>query len=100
MNIATGRAPSEDIQHIYLGLIEAFTVSHVVILDFFWRGTVQLSKLHNNTLPPNRSFQQVLDELLPQFQREHQLIEQILGDLRSRSLATLSAMSATSRSKS
>lgn len=94
MNIATGRAPGEDMQHTYLRLIDEFTASHIVILEFLATANAQLSKLYT-VLPQNRSFQQILDELSPQFKSEHLLLEQILGDLRSRSLVTLSAMSAT-----
>ncbi len=95
MNIATGRAPGEDMQHIYLRLIDEFTPSHVAILGFLWRAAPRLAKAHGGTLPANLSFQQVLDELEPQYQREHQLVEQILQDLLSRGLATLAKMNAS-----
>ena len=34
LNIASGKGPGEDMQHIYLRLVDEFTPSHVRILDF------------------------------------------------------------------
>jgi hypothetical protein len=93
MNIATGRAPGEDMQHIYLRLIDELTPSHVKILDFLWRGNSRVAAANGGTLPQNKTFQQILDQFEPAFQREHQLVQQVLSDLRSRGLATLQSMS-------
>jgi hypothetical protein len=95
MNIATGRAPGEDMQHIYLRLIDELTPSHVKILDFLWRGNSRVAAANGGTLPQYKTFQQILDQFEPAFQKEHQLVQQVLSDLRSRGLATLQSMSAS-----
>jgi hypothetical protein len=95
MNIATGRAPGEDMQHIYLRLIDELTPSHVRILNFLWRGNSRVAAANGGTLPQNKTFQQILDQFEPAFQREPQLVQQVLSDLRSRGLATLQSMSAS-----
>ncbi len=93
LNIATGRAPGEDMQHIYLRLIDELTPSHVKILNFLWRGNSRIAAANGGTLPQHKTFQEIFDQLEPDFQREHQLVQQVLSDLRSRGLATLQSMS-------
>lgn len=92
MNIATGRAPDEDMQHIYLRLIDDLTPSHVRILNFLWRGNSRIAAANGGSLPQHKTFQEVLDQLEPEFEREQQLVQQVLSDLRSRGLATLQSM--------
>jgi len=43
LNIAVKKEPSEDFQLIFINAIEAFSVSHVRVLNFLWTGTRDLN---------------------------------------------------------
>jgi hypothetical protein len=70
LNIAMSNAFSEDMQHIYIRLIDEFTPSHVKILYFLWTGASRLAAKYGGTLPIARSFQDVLYELEPGFPKK------------------------------
>ena len=89
VNIAAGRGPDEDMQHIYLGLIDEFTPSHVKILHFLWTVSSRVAATNNGMLPRFATYQEVLDQLEPEFSGKADLVQQVLTDLNRRGLSTL-----------
>jgi hypothetical protein len=65
LNVAVGNAPSEDLQCIFLNLIDSFTSKHMQILSFFTD--------RNPVLPPR-------------FQIQQDLTDQLVTELNSRGL--------------
>jgi len=65
LNVAIGSAPSEDLQRMFLSLVDSFTPTHLAVLrDFATKGQ------------PNRL----------QFRKQRDLTDQIVSDLRDRGL--------------
>lgn len=89
VNIAVGKSPDEDMQHIFLRLIDEFTPSHVKILNFLWTANSRAAAANNGILPRFTSYQEVLDLLEPEFCRKAHLVQQVLTDLNRRGLSTL-----------
>lgn len=89
LNIATGHAPNEDMQHVYLRFIDEFTPSHVKLLYFLWTCNSRLAAANGGILPQPMDFNSVLQMLEPELQTQGELVQQILEDLRSRGFATL-----------
>lgn len=89
VNIGLGRCPDEDIQHIYLQLIDEFTPSHVKILDFLWKGVSQVAAANERLLRQGNTYQEVLDQFRPEFRGKGELVQQVLTDLNRRGLSTL-----------
>jgi hypothetical protein len=65
MNVAVGKAPLEDLQLVFLNLVDSFTPAHLKILDFFQH-------------PDNTA----RDE----FRRQRDLTDQVVRDLNDRGL--------------
>ena len=89
VNIAVGKGPDEDMQHIYLQLIDEFTPSHVKILHFLWTASSRVAATYNGMLPRFQTYREVLDLLEPEFRGKTDLLQQILTDLNRRGLSTL-----------
>jgi hypothetical protein len=88
VNIAVGKGPDEDMQHIYLQLIDEFTPSHVKILNFLWTASSRAAT-NNGMLPRFKDYQEILDLLEPEFRGKADLVQQVLTDLNRRGLSTL-----------
>jgi hypothetical protein len=91
VNIGLGKCPDEDIQHIYLRLIDEFTPSHVKILHFLWEGVSQVAAANETLLRQGKTYREVLDQLEPEFRGKGDLVQQVLTDLNRRGLSTLQA---------
>jgi hypothetical protein len=92
IKIGTGQAPNDDRTAIYLRWIEEFTPSHVRALSFFWKGANQLIASGVN-IQGVRSFQARIVYIYPEFQRDTGFLNQIVTELRSRGLTTLTDIS-------
>ena len=84
-NIATGQAPEEAMQHIFLNLVDTLTVLHIQILKIFQAPTT----------PPNMSMgglDRVLEHNMPEMQGRRGLYDQLWKDLYTRGLVNTEGM--------
>jgi hypothetical protein len=89
VNIGLGRCSDEDLQHIYLQLIDEFTPSHIKILHFFWKGVTQIATANDGRLPQGNTYQEILDQYVREFRGKEDLVQQVITDLNKRGLSTL-----------
>lgn len=88
LNIALGKAaPNEDLQQVYLTAIEAFTPSHVKVLNFLWKGSRSLQA-------PITNYGQAIESALPELRGQSNFLQYIMNDLRNRGFSNLSGPSA------
>lgn len=87
-NIATDQAPEEAMQHLFLNLVDTFTVSHIQILQLF----------QNPTPPPNMSMGglgNVLEHNMPDMCGRGDLYGQLWKDLYLKGLVNTEGMNVT-----
>jgi hypothetical protein len=77
----------ENLQFIYLRLVDDLTPTHIKILEFFWRGNSRLAAMNGGTLPQSGFHQTLVDKLLPELKGKSH-VDQIVQDLRSHGLCT------------
>ena len=87
LNIALGAEQNEDLQQAYLTAIEAFTPSHVKVLNFLWKGSDALQ-------PPITNYGQAIESVLPELRGQSNFLQYIMSDLRNRGFSNLSGPSA------
>ncbi|MGH7744135.1 MAG: hypothetical protein ACREQ5_04855 [Candidatus Dormibacteria bacterium] len=89
LNIAWGKTAEEDRHQVLLTAIEAFTMSHVKVLQFLWtgRGSVAL-------VPPTTNYGQAIQTALPELRVENDFLQHIMNDLRNRGFSNLSGPNA------
>ncbi len=95
LNVALGQGPDEDTQQIFLNIVDAFTASHVRVLDVLWRGPSQMAGTlwDQNRVPINaRNYGAAIELLVPELKGQGALTEYILSDLRSRGFSKLPAL--------
>lgn len=89
VNIAAGRSPNDDLQHIYIRAIDDFTPSHVVVLDLLWRGAQRWAEAHMGNPSMYQSFELVVSRLEPEYANENALLQFIINDLKARDFANI-----------
>jgi hypothetical protein len=89
VSIATHCEPDEDLQHIYLQLLDEFTPSHVTLLNFLWTGSARVATANGGELPQFVTYQEVLERFEPEFRGKVELVQQVIIDLNRRGLSTL-----------
>jgi hypothetical protein len=77
----------EDLQFVYLRLVDDLSTTHVKILEFFWRGNSRIVAINGGMMPQGNKRQEFVDKLLPEL-RGKSHVDQIIQDLRSRGLCT------------
>lgn len=87
VKIGTTCNVDEDLQFVYLRLVDDLTPTHVKILQFFWRGNSRIAAMNGGTLPLGNERQKFVDILLPELKGKPH-VDQIIQDLRSRGLCT------------
>ncbi len=96
LNIALGTGPDEDTQQIFLNIVDAFTASHVRVLDVLWRGPGLIAGKtlwDQNRVPINvRNYGTAIELLVPELKGQGTLAEYILTDLRSRGFTQLNSL--------
>jgi hypothetical protein len=88
LNVATGQAPDETLQHLFLEFVDAFTELHLRILKLFQAPTP----------PPSMSMgglSNVLEHNMPELRGHQELYKQLWRDLFSRGLVTTDGLSGT-----
>jgi hypothetical protein len=97
LNIALGTGPDDDTQHIFLNTVDAFTASHVRVLDVLWRGPGQMAEKRlwdqSNISMNARNYGTAIELLVPELKSQNALVEYILTDLRSRGFTQLNSLS-------
>lgn len=98
INIATGSAPDEDIQQIYLSAIEAFTPTHVQILEVMWNGFQRLRQQGIDTsataVSQFRTYGSLIEKLLPRLRGQQDLVQAAMSDLANRGFTKARAVDA------
>jgi hypothetical protein len=84
LNISLSKGPNEELQQIFLNAIDAFTCSHVKVLDFLWRQHNILAESSRDSREPISNYGHAINVGLPEFQKEAGLLEPIMNDLRLR----------------
>ncbi len=96
LNIALGNGPDEDTQQIFLNIVEAFTASHVRVLNVLWNGARDMAQKKlwdQNNIPMNsRNYGTAIELLVPELKGQSTLVEYILTDLRSRGFTQLNGL--------
>lgn len=77
MKIALGQGPEEDLQQVFLSAIEAFTSSHIRVLDFFWNANRVLGV-------PVRNYGQAIQHALPDLAGHLDFVQHIMSDLKNK----------------
>jgi hypothetical protein len=96
LNVALGTGPDEDTQQIFLNIVDAFTASHVRVLDVLWRGAGRMTAIlwDQNRVPMNaRNYGSAIEALVPELKGQGALAEYILIDLRNRGFTQLNSLS-------
>jgi len=95
LRIAVGKGPNEEMQQIYLDAIEAFTPSHINVLNVLWRGTQEL--VSRGLWDPTRDQYSVRDYgnaitlLHPELKGQDGLLQYIMTELSNRGFSRLGA---------
>lgn len=95
LNVALGKGPDEDTQHIFLNVVDAFTASHVRVLDVLWRGAGRMNeKLWDRESVPitRRNYRMAIELLVPELKGQTVLLDYIMNDLRNRTFTQFSAL--------
>ena len=77
----------EDLQFIYLRLVDDLSPTHIKILDFFWRGNARIAAANGGVLPPSNLHQEFVYRILPELKGKAH-VEHVIQDLRSQGLCT------------
>ncbi len=93
ISVAAGRAPSEDLQHVFLNAIADFTPAHIKVLNVLWRGTQKAAAIGlwnpiTNTSEV-RDYTQAIGRLYPELNGQQDLIQHIITDLFNRRLSCI-----------
>ena len=88
VNIGTSCNIDEDVQFMSFRLIEDLTVTHIKILEFFWRGNRRVAAANGGNLPRFILPAEVFRLYLPELHEKARLVNQMIADLRTRGLCT------------
>lgn len=91
LNIAVGKGPNEGLQQIFLNAIDAFTCSHVKVLDFLWRQHNILAESSRDSREPVSNYGHAINIGLPELRKVAGLLEPILNDLKLRGFSDVSS---------
>ena len=93
LNIALGKAPREELQGIFIAAIDAFSLSHVMVLDFLWRGLQELNRA-GKWSPINpyglSNYMTAISELHPELKGEESFLLYIMTELKNRGFSNVS----------
>ena len=89
LNIASGHAPSEDMQHIYLRWIGELTPTHIWLLRLLWSHHQLLrGKIDDPSLQLGVTLLYAIQVLSPELNKDRGLLEACLLDLHNAGLST------------
>jgi hypothetical protein len=92
LNLALGKGPQEDVQHVVLDAIEAFSAAHIKILQFFWKGWSELNRLgHSSPMRPYAvsNFGAAIGLIYPELKGQEGLMQCTMNDIRNRGFSTV-----------
>ena len=93
LNIALGKGPNEDTQQIFLSILEAFTPTHVRVLNVLWNGSREIAREkvwdRDNVPIGRRNYGKAIESLIPELKGHSNLVGYIMTDLRSRGFTHL-----------
>ena len=93
LNSALGRGPAEELQEVFFAAIDALSLNHIRILNFYWTGLSELNKagkwdsLHPYALSNCAT---AIGELYPDMKGQEDLLLYLMTDLKSRGFSTIS----------
>lgn len=92
LNVAVGERPNEELQQVFFNAIEAFTPSHVRVLEVLWKGENELIQRGRKPYQLGNlgNYGNVIRILIPELQGHDDLVQCIMTDLRSRGFSTAS----------
>jgi len=93
LKIAIGKGPSEELQHVFISAIDAFTASHVKVLDVLWNAARDLTQqgLWSASSPHGiNDYGKAIKTLHPELANQDSLLRYIMADLHNWGLTNLS----------
>jgi hypothetical protein len=90
LQIAIGKGPNEKLQQIFLNAIDAFTCSHVKVLDFLWRQHTILAESSRDSREPVSNYGHAIKIAISDLAKEANLVQPILNDLSLRGFSEVS----------
>ena len=90
LNIAVGKGPNEELQQIFLNAIDAFTCSHVKVLDFLWRQHTIIAESSRDSREPLSNYGHAIKIAIPDLAKEASLVQPIMNDLNLRGFSVVS----------
>ena len=90
LNIAVGKGPSEDLQQVFLNAIDAFTCSHVKVLNFLWKQHEIIAGSSRSSREPLSNYGQAIKIAFSELAKEDHLVQHIMNDLSLRGFSDVS----------
>lgn len=84
----------EDLQFIYLRLVDSLAPIQIKVLEFFWRGNQRLAAINGGSLPMGNQQLEFVERVFPEIRGKGHLVEQMIQDLRSKGLCTAQSITA------
>jgi hypothetical protein len=92
LNSAVGRGPKEELQEVFIAAIDALSLSHIKILNFYRNGIDELTKagLYDPMYPYALvNYSTAIGELYPDMEGHEDFLLYLMTDLRSRGFSTI-----------
>jgi hypothetical protein len=93
LNSALGGGPTEELQEVFIAAIDALSLHHIRILNFYWTGLTELSKAGKwDSLHPYAlvNYMTAVSELYPDMKGQEDFLLYLMTDLKSRGFSTIS----------
>lgn len=92
LNSVASPSSIEGIEDLFFALIDSFSVSHIKVLEFIWKGVATLNEAGKwNPMDPYRyhDYRSAIGEVYPELKGQDGLISCLMADLRSKGLSTV-----------
>ena len=90
LNIAIGKAPREELQQVFLNVIDAFTCSHVKVLNFLWKQHQIIAGSSRSFREPLSNYGHAISVAFSELAKQPYLVQQIMSDLNLRGFSEVS----------
>lgn len=80
VKIGSGTGADDDLQHVYLRIIEDLTPLHVRILYLIWTGPSQMAQ-QANSFSADKTYAPLMEQRYPELMRNRELLDHIIRNL-------------------